>query len=165
MHRFVLCIVLYTACSGEPAPVDAGVPACADVCPDAQLCTSAGVCYCPPPDGERCEGETMQTYNCKQCGMQTIRPAAVVGSEVFCTMKCYEDAATTPASAVEMPWQPGDDERLEGSTIIGRARVTQGHAGFDALIVDGYAPGPIAVYYDKRTHDFVTCPVRMKREG
>lgn len=53
--RLIAAALLLAACSGgvndEPPPVDAGLPACGDVCPPDLFCRADGLCSCQGADG------------------------------------------------------------------------------------------------------------------
>lgn len=55
MRSIGVVVLLLAACSGgvndEPPAVDAGMPACADVCPPDLFCRADGTCSCAGPDG------------------------------------------------------------------------------------------------------------------
>lgn len=55
MRIFAALALAVAACSGgvndEPPAVDAGMPACADVCPPDLFCRADGICTCAGADG------------------------------------------------------------------------------------------------------------------
>jgi hypothetical protein len=97
--RFILLVSLLVACSAGPfespsspdattIPLDdAGLPSCASVgCASGDLlCTRAGACTCPQPDGSRLE--------CERVGVDAGTPAPVDSETVDATKIVLTDAA------------------------------------------------------------------------